>query len=341
MAIAIQANFSMIGAEHMKPAYVLLTIVLFIYPAHSQTGSDSIFIQTYTDSVCISNINITTLCGACFITTRSISGDSVTILESDTSRMHAWCMCNYDVRVTLYGLSPGTYRVFVFRNQLFPLISTHLVGSITFTVTLNGSPEWLTTLIAKFQSELVTNPPREIWRYKYMDQIVYYVPPICCDQYSVLYDTLGNIICAPDGGITGQGDGRCPGFFTEAKNGKLIWQDQRSLSLHSSSYITGCHEPIINSVEEIGFTKTFSLFGNYPNPFNPVTIIRYQIHRRSNVRLEIFDELGRVVTTLINEEKPLGDYEVVWNASKLSSGIYLCKLTVGNEIQTHKMTLLK
>jgi hypothetical protein len=102
-----------------------------------------------------------------------------------------------------------------------------------------------------------------------------------------------------------------------------------------------CHEPIINTVEETEFPKTFSLLGNYPNPFNPVTIIRYQIHRQSKVKLEIFDDLGRFITTLIDEEKSLGDYEVPWNASGFSSGVYLCKLTTGNETQIRKITLLK
>jgi hypothetical protein len=83
------------------------------------------------------------------------------------------------------------------------------------------------------------------------------------------------------------------------------------------------------------------LLGNYPNPFNPVTIIRYQIHRQSKVKLEIFDDLGRFITTLIDEEKSLGDYEVPWNASGFSSGVYLCKLTTGNETQIRKITLLK
>lgn len=326
----------------MKPAYVLLAVILFIYTAHAQTGIDSIFVQIYTDSVCISNININTLCGACFVTSLSISGDSITILESDTSSMHAWCICNYDVNVTFIGLNSGTYRVFIFRNRITPVQNLYLVGSLTFTVNLDGIPGWLIELISEFQSEPVTNPPRSVWQYEYKDQIVYYVPPICCDQYGILYDTQGNVICAPDGGISGGGDGRCPDFVVEAKNGKLIWQDQRnSPSLNSRSYVSDCHDIIVNSVEETEFPKTFSLIGNYPNPFNPVTIIHYQIHRRSKVKLEIFDELGRILATLVNEEKSPGDYEVLWNASGFSSGVYICKLTVGNETQMRKMTLLK
>jgi hypothetical protein len=108
-----------------------------------------------------------------------------------------------------------------------------------------------------------------------------------------------------------------------------------------NSYSSACHGITNISDEGTRIPKIFSLLGNYPNPFNPITIIRFQIYRQSKVKLEIFDELGRFVTTLIDEEKTLGDYEVPWNASSFSSGFYLCKLTMGNEIQTQKMMLLK
>jgi hypothetical protein len=89
-------------------------------------------------------------------------------------------------------------------------------------------PEWVDQLITQFKSEPVGNPPQSIWRYEYKEQIVYYVPPQCCDQFSLLYDSEGNVICAPDGGISGTGDGRCSDFFSERKNEKLIWRDPRS-----------------------------------------------------------------------------------------------------------------
>ena len=91
------------------------------------------------------------------------------------------------------------------------------------------NPEWITNLIAKYESEPIGNPPQSIWCYEYKCQPVYYVPPQCCDQYSTLYDVNGNRICAPDGGITGRGDGQCPDFFQERKNEKLIWKDSRKL----------------------------------------------------------------------------------------------------------------
>jgi len=91
----------------------------------------------------------------------------------------------------------------------------------------NENPEWIKGLIAKYQSDTVGNPPHSIWKYDYKGQTVYYVPQQCCDQPSTLYDVNGNLICAPDGGFSGQGDGRCTDFFQERKNEKLIWQDSR------------------------------------------------------------------------------------------------------------------
>lgn len=77
---------------------------------------------------------------------------------------------------------------------------------------------------------------------------------------------------------------------------------------------------------------TFSLSQNYPNPFNPATKINFSIPTNSIVNLEVFDILGRKVSTLLNEQKPSGVYEVNFNASELSSGIYIYKLTArGND----------
>jgi len=92
----------------------------------------------------------------------------------------------------------------------------------------NGNPGWLNNLIAKYRSEPVGNPPQSIWRYHYNGQTVYYVPPQCCDQFSILYDSQGDTICAPDGGFTGRGDGRCPDFFTERTDEQLVWKDSRA-----------------------------------------------------------------------------------------------------------------
>ncbi len=112
--------------------------------------------------------------------------------------------------------------------QLFSCLTLilSLAGCIDFGSS-SGNPGWVTRLVASWQKAPLGNPPQSIWRYEYKNQAVYYVPPQCCDQYSTLYDLRGSVICAPDGGITGHGDGKCPDFFQERTKEKLIWQDSR------------------------------------------------------------------------------------------------------------------
>lgn len=87
---------------------------------------------------------------------------------------------------------------------------------------------WLNLLIEKMQSDPVGNPPQSVWKYEYINATVFYVPPQCCDQFSVLYDIHGNILGAPDGGITGTGDGKIPDFFNMRTKEELIWKDTRT-----------------------------------------------------------------------------------------------------------------
>jgi len=85
----------------------------------------------------------------------------------------------------------------------------------------------------------------------------------------------------------------------------------------------------------------FSLGQNYPNPFNPSTVISYQLSVKSFVSLKLYDVLGNEVAELINEEQQPGNYEVVFDASQLSSGIYFYQLRAGSFVSTKKMILLK
>lgn len=87
--------------------------------------------------------------------------------------------------------------------------------------------------------------------------------------------------------------------------------------------------------------KEFSLSQNYPNPFNPKTIINFQLPMFRNVRLIIYDVLGREVAILVNQQLKPGTYEVDWDASDYPSGVYFYKLISESFIKTKKMILLK
>jgi len=107
----------------------------------------------------------------------------------------------------------------------------------------------------------------------------------------------------------------------------------------------------VNVEKESDLPTEFSLSQNYPNPFNPTTKIKYAIPqdvrgKMQEVSLKIYDVLGNEVATLVNEEKPAGNYEVEFNAEAtrrfaLTSGIYFYQLSAGNFIETKKMLLLK
>ncbi len=95
------------------------------------------------------------------------------------------------------------------------------------------------------------------------------------------------------------------------------------------------------SVGDENIINTYFLSQNFPNPFNPVTTIKYSIAEKSHVTLKVFDVLGREVTTLVNEVKDAGQYNVRFDAQDLPSGIYLYTLTAGKFSETKKMMLVK
>jgi hypothetical protein len=97
---------------------------------------------------------------------------------------------------------------------------------------------------------------------------------------------------------------------------------------------------------EFGVPTAYLLYNAYPNPFNPVTRIKFDIpsnvkRQTSNVKLIVYDALGREAATLVNELIKPGRYEIYWNAANLSSGVYFYKLSAGTFSQTKKLILIK
>jgi N-acetylneuraminic acid mutarotase len=99
----------------------------------------------------------------------------------------------------------------------------------------------------------------------------------------------------------------------------------------------------ITAVQEQGSSvpSNYSLSQNYPNPFNPTTIINYQISATSLVTVKVYDILGREVATLVDQRQNPGSYSVVFDGSKLSSGVYFYRLSAGRFYATKKMILAK
>ena len=102
------------------------------------------------------------------------------------------------------------------------------------------------------------------------------------------------------------------------------------------------YQNIISKVEDDDILPNeYLLEQNYPNPFNPSTIIKFGIPERTNVVIKIYDVLGSEVTTLFNQETDIGWYEVQFNASNYSSGIYIYRMQTHNYISTKKMLMVK
>lgn len=145
------------------------------------------------------------------------------------------------VQVTLDGRTADEVRPnvptveYLFNNVgvgTYTIEVEDVVGySETSVVVMTTAPSlmpWQADLVRKLEKAPVANPPASFIQYGYKGQVVYYVPPRCCDIFSDLYDTDGNIIGQPDGGITGQGDGRVADFLEERSDRRIVWKDQRT-----------------------------------------------------------------------------------------------------------------
>jgi hypothetical protein len=87
--------------------------------------------------------------------------------------------------------------------------------------------------------------------------------------------------------------------------------------------------------------SAFSISQNYPNPFNPSTRIQYSVNSTQKVTLKVYGVLGNEIATLVNKEKPSGNYEVEFDATGLPSGVYFYQIQAGDFIKTKKMLLLR
>jgi hypothetical protein len=97
----------------------------------------------------------------------------------------------------------------------------------------------------------------------------------------------------------------------------------------------------LGNVVEVSTPFTYNLSQNYPNPFNPATTIAWQLKNDGLVTIKVYDQLGKEVATLVNEEKAAGSYEIEFNASSLASGVYYYRINAGNFVDTKKMILMK
>lgn len=123
---------------------------------------------------------------------------------------------------------------------------------------------------------------------------------------------------------------------------QVIFKAESANSVWSYLYLDDVSITTSTAIQEVQPNNhSIKLEQNYPNPFNHTTNIKYSISDEQFVTLKIFDFTGKELTTLANEKKAAGIYELTWDASSYKSGIYFCKLSVGSSVIAKKLVLLK
>lgn len=92
---------------------------------------------------------------------------------------------------------------------------------------------------------------------------------------------------------------------------------------------------------DLDVPESFKLYNAYPNPFNPSTTIKYKVSKSDRVQIDVFNVIGHHISSLVNQVHPVGEHQVVWDASKNSSGVYLVRMLFDGASSTQKIVLLK
>ena len=141
------------------------------------------------------------------------------------------------------------------------------------------------------------------------------------------------------GFINGYGNSNVPHYYTYKDENVDVPGNYKYRLKQIDTDGKFAYSPIAET--EVFGADNYSLFENYPNPFNPTTTIEYYVPVDTRVNLKIMDILGREVTTLVDEEVTAGKHKVTFDGSSLSSGIYIYQLRANNKLFVKKMMLLK
>jgi hypothetical protein len=113
------------------------------------------------------------------------------------------------------------------KSYIFTIAVLLLVAAQTHKKEDNKIPLCIQQKIEEIKQQPRWTPPAEVHEYTYNGKRVFYFSSNCCDQYNMVFDEKCDFICAPSGGMTGKGDGKCADFSTKAQYVKLIWKDDR------------------------------------------------------------------------------------------------------------------
>ena len=132
-------------------------------------------------------------------------------------------------------------------------------------------------------------------------------------------------------------DGRYVRLLAKSEVNGNEWASAAEINI----LVEGDISSVNDQLSDNNLPKSYSLGQNYPNPFNPATVIKFSVPRGQHVTLKVYDLLGREVATLVNEAKSAGTYTVEFDASQLTSGIYMYRIQAGKFSSTKKMILLR
>ncbi len=162
-------------------------------------------------------------------------------------------------------------------------------------------------------------------------------------EFTLESSEAGSVTLRWDNAILTQLAGGVQLILTNLANGASI--DMGSQTSYTFDYASPTSFAIASKItgvaQEGTLPKEFALMNNYPNPFNPSTVIRYALPARAHVSLVVYNALGQKVAELVNAEKEAGYYDVHFDATGLASGIYLYRLQAGSFVQTKKLVLMK
>jgi len=240
------------------------------------------------------------------------------------------------------------------KAMLFASDLGHYVGDahmpLHITRNYNGQYSSQSGVHSRYESDLIG---------KYSTQIVFgkdtaeYVSNISDYSFSMIY---GNYIyvdsvlnadkLAKAAAGSSSGTFYLQKFWEYSNNFTTLLFNKASVSLGNLIYTCWVNAGSPTNVSDVETAKVksneFTLTQNYPNPFNPTTVINYQLNSPGYITLKIYDNLGREISTLVNSYQNTGTYQVNFDASKLTSGVYIYRIKVGNKLlQSKKMILVR
>ncbi|MCK5076737.1 MAG: T9SS type A sorting domain-containing protein, partial [Calditrichia bacterium] len=340
----------------MKKLLILFFIIITANLLFAQ--NDNIFVEVHEDTATIFHNNTERNCGSLFVMDVEFDEYQITVTEVDTGD-YAYCMCYFDLSVTIANLTPGTYNVDIFGTD--SLYGTYW-GNTQFTI---GEVQLVNHSYSDCKEETVDSDLELLVNGNYLT-LNWSTPELNCgleplwfgfvqnDTFFVTMNDIGwpaDCLCLFDltatfgpfapGNYTlnfWQGVYGYPTFTIQEKNTK----DDPEIIAQSQSNCSG----ITYTEQHTSLPLKFKLYQNSPNPFNPETAISYELFKPCNVTLSIYNLEGKLIQTLIRSYQTPDSYKTTWNGKNGNgefspSGIYFYRLQAGRTIQQKKMLLLK